>query len=222
VGALAILVLSVAALDSLNPSTLGPAVVLAIGDQAVRRLALFTAGVFVVSTVGGLVILFALGRTVIERIAHPSAHTRAVLELAIGIVLLAAAGALWFLRDRLRSRLGRTPTRGSGGSSFVLGAGIMAIELPTAFPYFAAIFATIGAVHGAIRQSVFIALYNLVFIAPLAAVTAVVALTGDRYGDRIRRVSDLLRDHAPVVLPAGVACIGAALVLIGAHGLHTL
>jgi len=68
---------------------------------------------------------------------------------------------------------------------------------------------------------VFVALYNLVFIAPLAAVTGIVALTGDRYGDRIRRVSDLLREHAPVVLPVGVACIGAALVLIGAHGLKT-
>jgi cytochrome c biogenesis protein CcdA len=218
VGALAILVLSVAALDSLNPSTLAPAVVLALGEHPVRRVASFTAGVFVVSTAGGLVVLFALGRTLVARIAHPSAHTRHVLELSIGIVLLAAAAALWALRERLRARLGRPPS-GGGRSSFFLGAGIMAIELPTAFPYFAAILATLGAVGGAAGQTVFIVLYNVVFVAPLLVLTAVVAATGHRFEARIARTAETIRERGPVVLPIGVACIGAALVAIGARGL---
>lgn len=217
-GALAILILSVAALDSLNPSTLGPAVVLALGDHAVRRVGAFTAGVFAVSTVGGLVILFALGRTLVARIAHPSAHTKHLLELIIGIVLLVAAGLLWLFRERLRAQLDRPPT-GGGRSSLVLGAGIMAVELPTAFPYFAGILATLGAVNGAVRQASFVILYNLVFVAPLALLTVLVAVSGGRYVDRIGRISVLLRDHAPVVLPIGVACIGGALVAIGATGL---
>ena len=74
IGALALLVLSVAALDSLNPSTLGPAVVLALGEHPARRLAAFTAGVFLVSTAGGLVLLFALGRLLGHRGA-PAAST---------------------------------------------------------------------------------------------------------------------------------------------------
>jgi hypothetical protein len=218
VGALAILILSVAAIDSLNPSTLGPAVVLALGDHPVRRLGAFTAGVFAVSTVGGLVILFALGRTLVARIAHPSAHTKHLLELLIGIVLLVAAGLLWLLRERLRARLDR-PATGGGRSSLLLGAGIMAVELPTAFPYFAGILATLGAVHGAARQASFIILYNIVFVAPLALLAVLVAVGGGRYTDRIGRISALLRDHGPVVLPIGVACIGGALVAIGASGL---
>jgi len=218
VGALAILVLSVGALDSLNPSTLAPAVVIALGEHPVRRLSSFTAGVFVVSTAGGLVILFALGRTLVARIAHPSAHTRHVLELAIGIALLVAAGLLWVLRARLRSRLTRAP-KGAGRSSFLVGAGIMAIELPTAFPYFAAILATLGAVSGAARQTIFIVLYNVVFVAPLVLLTALVAATGGRYRERIARVSEAIRDRAPVVLPIGVACIGGALTAIGLRGL---
>src|SRR5204862_378529 len=84
-------------------------VVIALGEHPVRRLSFFTAGIFVVSTAGGLVILFALGRTLVARIAHPSAHTQHVLELAIGIVLLVAAGLLWVLRARLRPRLRRAP-----------------------------------------------------------------------------------------------------------------
>jgi cytochrome c biogenesis protein CcdA len=218
VGALAILVLSVAAIDSLNPSTIAPAAVLALGERPARRVALFASGVFAASTAGGLVLLFVLGRSVLARFAHPSLHTRHLLELAIGIALLLVAGLLWILRDRLRTHLGRTPAAG-GRSAFLLGAGIMAIELPTAFPYFAAILATLGAVHGAIGQTVFLVLYNLVFIAPLVALTLLVALTGHRYHDRITRFSTLIRTRGPDFLPPGIAIIGGALLVIGIHGL---
>jgi cytochrome c biogenesis protein CcdA len=217
VGALAILVLSVAAIDSLNPSTIAPAAVLALGERPARRVALFASGVFAASTAGGLVLLFVLGRSVLARFAHPSLHTRHLLELAIGIALLLVAGLLWILRDRLRTHLGRTPAAG-GRSAFLLGAGIMAIELPTAFPYFAAILATLGAVHGAIGQTVFLVLYNLVFIAPLVALTLLVALTGHRYHDRITRFSTLIRTRGPDFLPPGIAIIGGALLVIGIHG----
>jgi cytochrome c biogenesis protein CcdA len=217
-GALAILVLSVAAIDSLNPSTIAPAAVLALGEQSAWRVGLFTAGVFITSTAGGLLLLFVVGRTFVDRVAHPSPHTEHLLELAVGIALLLASGLLWVFRDRLRRHLGHERTVG-GGSALLLGAGIMAIELPTAFPYFAAILATLGAVHGAAGQTVFIALYNVVFVAPLLALTVLVAATGSRYRDRIARISTLIRTHAPDLLPPGVAIIGGALVVIGLHGL---
>jgi cytochrome c biogenesis protein CcdA len=217
VGALAILVLSVAALDSLNPSTLAPAAVLALGERPAARVGLFTAGVFAASTAGGLVVLFTVGRSLLARFAHPSAHTEHVIELAVGIALLVAAALLWVFRDQVRKQLGRETTPG-GRSSLLLGAGIMAVELPTAFPYFAAILATLGAVNGAIRQAVFIVLYNIVFVAPLLVLTGLVALTGDRYRDRIARVSDVVRRRGPDFLPLGVAIIGGVLVLIGARG----
>lgn len=216
-GALAILVLSVAAIDSLNPSTIAPAAVLALGDRPGRRVGLLTLGVFATSTAGGLFLLFAVGQSIVARFAHPSHHTQHLLELAVGIALLLVAGLLWVLRDRLRAHLGRIPTAG-GRSAFLLGAGIMAIELPTAFPYFAAILATLGAVHGAVQQTVFIVLYNLVFVAPLLVLTLLVALTGQRYRDRIDRISTLIRTRGPDFLAPGIAVVGAVLVLLGLHG----
>jgi cytochrome c biogenesis protein CcdA len=218
VGALAILVLSVAGIDSLNPSTIAPAAVLALGERPARRVGLFTLGVFAVSTAGGLFLLFAVGQSVVARFAHPSPHTQHVLELAIGVALLLIAGLLWVLRHQLRAHLGREPT-GGGGSALLLGAGIMAIELPTAFPYFAAILATVGAVHGAVRQTVFVVLYNLVFVAPLLGLTLLVALTGYRYRDNIDRASRVIRTRGPDFLPPGIAVIGGALVVIGLRGL---
>jgi cytochrome c biogenesis protein CcdA len=192
--------------------------VLALGEHAGRRVAAFTAGVWAVSTVGGLVLLFTLGRTLLVRVAHPSAHTRAVIELAIGLVLLAAALVLWLLRHRIRARVGHAPKSG-GRSALYLGAGIMAVELPTAFPYFAAILATLGAAHGAILQTLVILLYNVVFVVPLLAILVIAAVTGSRYLGRLRRLSEALERHMPVLLPIGIACIGAALTVVGALGL---
>lgn len=214
VGALAILVVSVALLDALNPSTIVPAIVLALGERPTRRVAAFTVGVFAVSTAGGLVLLFAFGRAVVAPIAHPSSHTRGLLELAVGLTLLAAAAFLWAQRDRLQRRL-RAPTRG-GRRSLLLGAGIMTVELPTAFPYFAAILAILGAVHGPVGQAMLVVVYNAIFVAPLLIVTGLAALSGPRHEQRIARISDLVTRLTPVVLPIGVALIGGALTVLGA------
>jgi cytochrome c biogenesis protein CcdA len=214
VGELAIIVLSVAVIDALNPSTIVPAFVLALGDRPARRVAAFAAGVFAVSTVGGLVILFAFGRTLVARVAHPSNSTRNYIELGIGIALVLAGAVLWILREHLRGSLS-TPDR-RGGSSLLLGAGIMAIELPTAFPYFAAILAILGAVHGAAGQAALVALYNVIFVAPLIGVAGLVVRSGGRHMNRVARISGLVTRFGPIVLPIGVAAIGVTLVVLGA------
>ena len=217
-GALVVLVLSIAALDSINPSTVAPAVILALGERPARRLASFTAGVFLVSVTGGLVALFAVGRSVVTRIAHPTPHTRHVLEVALAIGILVVAALLWTLRKGVRMRLSGA-SGWSGRSALLVGAGIMAVELPTAFPYFAAILATLGATHSAIRQAALVVLYNLVFVAPLLALTVFVAATGTRRRRWVGRVATAVDRWAPDVLPIGLAVIGAALLAIGVRSL---
>lgn len=211
VGATAALVASVALLDSLNPSTVVPALYLAGREHARRRVAGFALGVFVVSTAGGMALLFGPGRNLLARIAQPSAHIRHVIELATGVVFVVLAVVLCVERARVRRLFSGEQRR--EGRSFLLGAGIMAVELPTAFPYFVGILATLEGVHGASRQVTLVALYNAVFVAPLLIA---LALAGSSYP---RRASALLALHAPVVLPVGVACIGIALAVGGARSL---
>lgn len=205
-----ILVISIAALDSLNPSTVIPAVVFALGPGAPRRLLAFTTGVFVVSTLGGIVLLFAVGRPLLTRLSHPSPHTRHVVELAAGVVLVGIATILWRLRARLHAALARThPGR---RSAFAFGAVIMAIELPTAFPYFAAILATVEGVRGIVPEVAVVLAYNAVFVAPLLGILELAART-DR--EHLRRASALVARWAPVAVPAGVAGIGIVLAALG-------
>jgi len=212
--AVTVLVISIAALDSLNPSTVLPAVVLGLRDNGPRRILLFTSGVFAVSTAGGIALLFAVGRTLLTRVAHPSLHTRHLSELIAGIVLVALGSAFWFARGWVRARMeARRETRGH--SSFVLGAGIMAVELPTAFPYFAALVATLETVRRPVGEVVLVLVYNAVFIAPLLGVAMLAAIERRR----VARLSSLLDRFGPVVVPVGMVCVGFALVLVGGAAL---
>ena len=213
-----VVVVSIAAVDSLNPSTLLPAAVLALGERPLRPVALFAAGVFTMSTLGGIALLF-VGRTIVARIAHPSAHTRHLAELVIGIALVVAGVVLWTLRHHVGRQLRGASSRGSDGSSFGLGAGIMGVELPTAFPYFAAILATLEGVHGAALQTLVVVVYNLVFVAPLLAILILVAVAGQRGARLLAKPSQLVQRWAPIVVPIGLASIGVVLIALGAVGL---
>src|SRR2546429_9624305 len=81
---LLVLVVSIAAVDSLNPSTVLPALVYALGRHARRDVALFVSGVFTVSTVGGLPLVFGPGRELLRAISSPSRHTVRLGEASAG------------------------------------------------------------------------------------------------------------------------------------------
>ena len=216
--ALLALVVSVGIADSLNPSTLGPALVYASGKHARRDVAEFALGVFAVSTAGGLTLLFGPGRLLVTLVSKPSRHTVHLLELAVGAALLALAGALLLARARVARHLGRRRER-TIRSGFLLGAAIMSIELPTAFPYFAAIAAIAASRVGTVPQVTLVLLYNVVFVAPLVAVLLLVAFAGRRGAEIAALARSHLRRYAVVALPVALSLIGIVLLAIGTIGL---
>ncbi len=208
------LIASVAALDSINPSTVGPALLFALGREPRREVAAFTAGVFGVSTLGGLALLFGPGRALLAHVARPSAHTQHLIEALTGVALLVAALLLWILRGRIGRRL-RSARRRNGRSALALGAGIMAVELPTAFPYFAGLIATVEGGQSALTDAALVLLYNVVFVAPLLTLLVLVT-RGGALADRVARAARrALEAHAPVLAPVTLGSIGVVLLLIG-------
>jgi len=216
--ALALLALTVGLADSVNPSTIAPALYLATGADAQRRVLRFTLGVFAVYCAGGIAIALGPGEAALAAAPRPGPHETHLLELALGGLALAGTAGLWLARDRLARRLqglGRRPAR----SSFALGAAIMAVELPTAFPYFAVLAALLGSDLDLARRLLLIVVFNLAFVAPLAAIVAVRGLAGAR-ADRPLAASRARLDRHGVTLTIGAAAaIAAALLLVGAIGL---
>jgi cytochrome c biogenesis protein CcdA len=212
------LVLSVAAVDSLNPSTVGPAIYLATRTHAVRSLLGFTLGVLTVNVAAGLVLTLGPGQVILAAIPHPGEHTKHVLEVCLGLAALALACVLWPMRHRSAHHVMPKKTLGHG-SSLALGAAIALANLPTAFPYFAVIVVIIGSASSPPTQASLIILFNLVVIVPLLAILAISVHPGEHGNAVLGYMRTKLDRWSPVLIPVVVFIFAAALLLLGGIGL---
>jgi cytochrome c biogenesis protein CcdA len=210
--------ISVGLADSINPSTVGPALYLTTAHRRVVRVMQFTIGVFLVELAAGIVLTIGPGRLLLGLVPHPRDTVRHVIELVAGLVLLAVAVALWAGRRSLARR--ELPMRGDGGgSALIAGASIAAVELPTAAPYFAVI-AGITASNASIPQEIaLLVLYNVCFVFPLLAIVAVLLFAGERADPWLREGGAWLQRRWPVVLASLLLFVGSVLLVLGGIGL---
>jgi cytochrome c biogenesis protein CcdA len=212
------LVVSVGLADSVNPTTVGPALYLATGPAPVRHVLAFTAGVFGVFLAGGLLIALGSGEVLLSLVPHPSATTKHLVELVAGATLIVAGILLWLKRRTLAAR----PLPGrklSGGSAFLLGAGISVVELPTAIPYLAVIAAVVGSGASVVERIELLAIFCAVFCAPLLAIVVIVLVAGERAKRPLERAGDLMQAHWPEMLAALLLVTGIAFAVVGGVGL---
>jgi cytochrome c biogenesis protein CcdA len=217
----AVLVASIGLADSINPSTVGPALLLATGRRAVLELASFILGVFAVSVAAGLAVVLGPGQVLLDSLPHPSPWEKHVAELVGGAALLVLALVLWLRRQDLARRL---VSSGSGEgearrSALALGAGLMAVELPTALPYFAALAAILTSRASLAGRGALVVLFNLAFVAPLLAILALRALAGERASEQLERAGSWLRGRAVAVVAILLALVGAGALVVGLLGL---
>lgn len=212
------LVVSIGFADSLNPTTIAPALYLAAGDHARRQVAEFTAAVFGVYLFGGLAIALGPGELLLALVPRPGRHLGYILETIAGVAMLAAAALLWGYRKRLaRSEAPEINPRGR--SSAILGATITALELPTAFPYFAVIAALVGADLNVIRIVVLLIIFNICFVLPLLAILAVLSFAGRDANLVLTRGREWLEARWPAVLAVLALVAGLIVTLLGVTGL---
>jgi cytochrome c biogenesis protein CcdA len=214
------LVVSIGLADSLNPSTIALALYLATGERAHarKRVFEFTVGVFAVYFVGGAAIALGPGQLLLSIVPHPSHTARYVIEVVAGVAMLVAAALLWLHRERLAKR-DPPELDPTGKGSWVLGASITAVELPTAFPYFAAIAAIVGSGVGPVRQLTLVLLFNLCFVLPLLGIVAVLTFGGSRTDRLLATARDFLQKRWPVVLASLLLLAGIVVVVLGVTGL---
>jgi cytochrome c biogenesis protein CcdA len=215
------LVISIGLADSVNPTTIAPALYLAAGERPRRQLLEFTLAVFVVYLVGGLVIALGPGELLLSLIPHPGRRLSYVLEVIAGVAMLTGAVFLWGHRHRL-SRSENREFRVGNRSSALLGATITAVELPTAFPYFAAIATIVGADLDVVRVVTLLVLFNVCFVMPMLVVLGILTFAGPDAKRMLTTAREWLESHWPTVLAVLALVAGVFVTLLGATGLASL
>lgn len=210
--------LSVGVADSLNPSTVGPAIYLATAPRPARRVSEFTIGVFSVNLFAGVALTIGPGRLLLGLVPHPAGAVKHGIELVAGLALLAVAVAVFVGRRSLARR--ELPMRGgSGGSPLIAGASIAAIELPTAAPYFAVIAGLVASSASVAQQIGLLALYNVAFVLPLLAIVVILLCAAEHAEAWLGAGGAWLQRRWPVALASVLLFAGSVLTLLGAVGL---
>jgi cytochrome c biogenesis protein CcdA len=203
--------------DSINPSTIAPALYLASGQHPRTQVVEFTLSVFLVSLFGGAVIAIGGGQLLGSVLPHTDYEDRAVAEIVAGVALLAGSGFIWRSRDRLLVR-GLPKVSARRRSSVILGATITLVELPTAFPYFAAIAAIVGSRLGVARELFLLLVFNICFVLPLLGIIVTVMFAGERADRILAPGRRFLERRWPHVLTALIFVVGLFAVLLGGTG----
>jgi cytochrome c biogenesis protein CcdA len=218
VSSVVIPVASLALADAINPVTILVAAYLASRRNPRPRLAGFVLGVFIVYFLGGLVLLLGPGELLHVTLRSRNNRGVQIASVVLGVCAIVAAAVLWIRRSTWgRVRL---PERAlQPGSALMLGAVVTALDLPTAFPYFAAIGVTASSNASVPGQLLLLVLFNALYVLPLALILVAHLLLGARFEPwavRFRLAVDRLA--VPVVVGLTLV-VGVALVASGANGL---
>lgn len=214
-----LVVAGIAAADSLNPTTIGPALLFSMSAKPVRNVLEFAAGFFIVNFVGGVLLVLGPGKWLLSLLPHPSDHTKHILAVAAGVVLLVIAAGLWAGRRRLAKPDVADRVEPRAGSAFVTGAGIALAELPTALPYFAAIATIIAAELHTAAEIGLLLVFNVIFVAPVLALAVALSVAPALRATLIEPVREWLTTQWPRVAAVIVAAGGIALLAVGISGL---
>jgi cytochrome c biogenesis protein CcdA len=207
-------VLSIGLADSINPLTIAVALYLATTPRAVRQLAGFTAGVFGVYTLGGLILLF--GPAALLRLATHGLNPTVgkIIAVVAGVVAIGFAVVVWLRRDQV-AHTGLPDRALRPGSAVTLGAGVTVVDLPTAFPLFIVVAAIVQQDVGPAEEVGLLVLYNAAYVLPLVAILGLRALGGERGERWLEVLRARVTKWAPAALSVLSALIGVALIAYG-------
>jgi cytochrome c biogenesis protein CcdA len=214
---ISVLVGSLALADAVNPVTIALALYLASDERPHGRAAAFTAGVFGVYGLGGAALLLGPGQLLAAAVS--SSDTRAFHTASVAAGAGLVIFALVIMRHGRAAGITAAVDRLGPRSALALGATVTVLDLPTAFPYFAAIAAIANAGGPVGGQVVLLAAFNLNYVLPLIVIAVLPAVAGRRWRAIEGRTKLALERFAPAAVAALTAVMGGGLIVRGADGL---
>jgi cytochrome c biogenesis protein CcdA len=207
---LAVAVVAIALADCVNPSLIGGELFVATGEQPRRRTTAFTLAALVVTFVAGLALAVGLGDLILSLVPKPGRTVKYGLIAFAGIVLVLGGAIVWMRRKTLVSTKERDDHGEPHRPAALMGAGIAALELLTAFPYFAAIAMIAASGVSDFGKLSLLVLYCVIYTLPLIAIAVVIAIMGERAERFLRPVGDWLSATGRRSLHRSPPCSGSA------------
>jgi cytochrome c biogenesis protein CcdA len=208
-------ILTLAAVDSVNPASITGAIYLAGSGQA-ARLRMFILTVYSTYLLLGLALTLGPAAAIRSRLDRAPAAFGPVVEVAAGGLLVGIGIRTW--RQHRCTRAQTAPATPMGDrSGLTLGVVATLADLPTAGPLLVATALVAGAHAQVWAQAGALMLYNVVYVSPLIAV-AVAGAWGTRTPGAMPGQSGgwLTRTHAVAALCLAMGAI------IGCEGLEAL
>lgn len=207
--AVAIPVLGLAVVDSINPSALVVALWWLSQPRAVPRLLAYVAGIAVAYLSLGVALMLGLGAAVRQfgdALDHPVVVS---VQLALGLALLAYG----IFAPKAASSPPEPPRPRIGGllGMALLGMLVTTVELTTALPYFAAVALMTSAQMPVLQWLPLLLVYNAIFIAPPLLLLGLHLLAGRHFEGRFAQWRAALQRGAREALLWVIAIAGVAL-----------
>lgn len=201
------LILPLAAIDSLNPTSITGTIYLA-GRGQMARLRLFILGVYFTYLSIGLALLLGPAAAIRSEVSGTPAIFGPLVEVAVGGLLVGMGIRAWRHRGLTRPRASQA-AHTKGRSGLVLGFLSTLADLPTAGPLFVAAALLAGA-NGWGRLAG-LGLYDVVYISPLLAIAFAHGWAAAHPGsaNRRSRLAYLPRVAALCLAGAIIGCEGA-------------
>jgi cytochrome c biogenesis protein CcdA len=231
VTSLLLMIVPIALMDSTSmlPLSVMPLAALLGGRRPLLGAGGFLSGMFAVYLAAGVLILFGID-ALLEAIEQPLARwynqptdLELVLQIVVGLVLVffgsRIASARQKKRDDSRGSDAMTPWQG-----FVLGAVLVVVGVPGAFPYFGAIDQILTADLDPSGNLLALLIYNVVFIVPLSSPVVIWLL----FPDRSQAIFEALTEWAErfgrrlvvaVLLVVGVLLVADGVAFLAGHPL---
>jgi len=219
-------IITLALIDSLNPSTIAAQIFLLALKKPVSRVISFILGTFVMYAAFGFIIIFILGEP-IKGFFYELGSTDYLILLAIGIALIAVGTILGW--KRYIGKEGRSKSEGyvkkamapmmamlktlNPVHTFFFGMASTAFDLPTSAFYFVALASLLEAGVGPFETTSLLILYNLLYILPLIVILLIYMIARDRSGPLMNRINKLIGEWSGRLVISILICIGVILVV---------
>jgi cytochrome c biogenesis protein CcdA len=219
-------IITLALIDSLNPSTIAAQIFLLALKKPISRVISFILGTFVMYTAFGFIIVFILGEP-IKGFFYELGSTDYLILLAIGIALIAVGTILGW--KRYIGKEGQSKSEGyvkkamapmmamlktlNPVHTFFFGMASTAFDLPTSAFYFVALASLLEAGVGPFETTSLLILYNLLYILPLIVILLIYMIARDRSGPLMNRINKLIGEWSGRLVISILICIGVILVV---------